>query len=411
VGGGLGGDYWRFWTASTVSNLGDGLRMVALPLLAVTLTRDPLLVAGVTALMFLPWLTIGPIAGAVVDRVDKRRLLIIVQLLRGLVAAGFAYAVATDEVTIWLLYATGLAIAVGETLADTAAQSAIPQLVGPSRLEAANGRLLGAQQVTNEVAGGPLGAGLFVLAAAAPFAADAATYLVAAVLLVLVRADLSAAPRATDAPATSFRSDVVEGLRYAFRHPLLLGLAVGAGLTNLGVGASVAILVLFVVEELGSSELAYGLLLAAAAVGGLLGAGLAGRVVQRIHRRTAVVLPMAIGAVSTLLLTLTTSAWQVAALLFTSGVTTALSNVVTQSLRQTIPPAYMLGRVVTASRLIGMGLAPVGAIAGGVLGRAVGLRAPFAFAGLSMLAAVWVLAVKLDRDSIDRVLAARSRTP
>jgi MFS family permease len=408
VHGGLGGDYWRFWTASTISNLGDGLRMVALPLLAVTLTRDPLLVAGVTALMFVPWLTIGPVAGAIVDRVDKRRLLIAVQLLRGLVAAGFAVAVATDQATIVLLYATALLIAVGETLADTASQSAIPQLVGPSQLEAANGRLLGAQQVTNEVAGGPLGAGLFVVAAAAPFAADAATYLLAALLLVTVRVDLGAAPRAEDRPPSSFRQDVAEGLSYAFRQPLLLGIALGAGFANLGVGASVAILVLFVVEELGAPELTYGILLAVAAVGGLLGATLASRTVQHLHRRTAVVWMISAGGCTTLLLAVTTNPVQVGLLLFTSGLTTTIANVVTQSLRQAIPPPHLLGRVVTASRLIGMGLAPVGALTGGLLGRTLGLRAPFVFAGCSILLAGWILAWKLDRDAIDEILAARA---
>ncbi|MEX0869787.1 MAG: MFS transporter, partial [Nitriliruptoraceae bacterium] len=105
---GLSGDYWRFWAATAVSNLGDGIRWVALPLVAVTLTRDPLLISGIGAVVFVPWLVIGPFSGAVVDRVDRRRLIVMVQLCRAVVAAAFAVSVAAGGVTIWWLYATAL---------------------------------------------------------------------------------------------------------------------------------------------------------------------------------------------------------------------------------------------------------------------------------------------------------------
>lgn len=178
-------DYWWFWVASTLSNLGDGLRFVALPLLAVSLTRDPLLISGVTALTFLPWLILGPVSGAVVDRVDRRPLLIAVQVVRGVVASLFAVTVVTGTVSMLILYVTATAIAIGETLADTAAQASVPKLARADQLEIANGRLVSAQMVTSEIAGAPIGGALFALAAAAPFFLDAATYLAAALFVWL----------------------------------------------------------------------------------------------------------------------------------------------------------------------------------------------------------------------------------
>lgn len=397
-------DYWRFWAAAAVSNLGDGLRLVALPLLALQITTDPLLIAGVTALNFAPWILVGPVSGAIVDRVDRRALLIAVQLSRGLVLVGFASLVAMDAVTIWSLYAITAIIAAGETLADSAAQAAIPYLVDLPQLEQANSRMVSAEIVTNEVAGGPLGGLLFAAAAVLPFAADAATYLVAAVLVSVVHTNLGPYSAAQDRPAPQLiRHDIAEGFRFVFTHPVLRPLTVAAALVNLGGGAVGAILVLFAVETVGLSEVGFGLLLGLGAIGGLLGASLAARLVAARGRRITIVGGAAVVATGSLALAVVDAPLTLAAAWFVISAATATSNVVTRSLRQTVTPDRLLGRMVTSIRLVGLGAIPVGAVVGGLLAREVAIRAPFVLGGVAVGAAGFVLAATLDRAAIPAV--------
>jgi MFS family permease len=400
----LSGDYWRFWAAFTASNLGDGFRAVALPLLAVTLTRDPLLIAGVTALTSLPWLLIGPISGAVVDRVDRRRLIVVVQLCRGVIAASFAVTVATGTVTIWLLYATAVAIAVGETLADSAAQAAVPRLARADQLETANGRLISADMVT-EIVSTPIGGALFAIAAAAPFFIDAAAYLTAALLVWLARTDLRPATPAEDETVTKLRHDVVEGLRYVFTHPMLRAIASSAALANFGAAAMWSIMVLFATELLNLSEFGFGVLLAVAAAGGLLGALTASQLAARFHRRQVMLTSIGINAVTSAVLGLARGPILAATLLFITAAAVAVYNVVARSFRQAIPPARLLGRVIAGVRVVGLGTEPLGAVAGGLIARSAGLRAPFLMAAIALAAAAYVIAAALTRDRIDDAIA------
>lgn len=394
-------DYWRFWAAAAVSNLGDGLRLIALPLLALQITTDPLLIAGVTALNFAPWILVGPVSGAVVDRVDRRALLIGVQVCRGVVLALFASLIAMDAVTIWSLYAVTVLIAAGETMADSAAQAAIPYLVDLPHLERANSRMVSAEIVTNEVAGGPLGGLLFAAAAVLPFAADAATYFVAAVLVSVVRTNLGPFASAQDRPAPQrIRHDIAEGFRFVFTHPVLRPLTVAAALVNLGGGAVGAILVLFAVETVGLSEVGFGLLLGLGAIGGLLGASLATRLVAARGRRVTIVGGAAVVASGSFGLAVVDAPLTLAAAWFVISAATATSNVVTRSLRQTVTPDRLLGRMVTSIRLVGLGAIPVGAVVGGLLAREVAIRAPFVLGGIAVGVAGVVLAVTLDRTAI-----------
>jgi predicted MFS family arabinose efflux permease len=403
----LSGDYWRFWAASAASNLGDGFRAVALPLLAVSLTRDPLLIAGVTALTSLPWLLIGPISGAVVDRVDRRRLLVVVQLCRGVVAALFAVTVATGTVTIWLLYLTAAVIAVGETLADPAAQAAVPRLARADQLETANGRLVSAHMVT-EIVGAPIGGALFAIAAVAPFFIDATTYLAAALLVWLVRTDLSPVTPVRDETVTRLRHDVVEGLRYVFTHPMLRAIAAATALANFGAAAMWSIMVLFATDLLDISEFGFGVLLAVAAAGGLSGALTASRLAARFRRRQIMLTSIGVNAATSAAVGLARGPILAGTMLFLTAAAIAVNNVVSRSLRQAIPPARLLGRVITGVRVVGLGAAPLGALAGGLLARSAGLRAPFFMAAAAVAAAAYVIAAALTRSRIDDAIATNA---
>jgi MFS family permease len=396
-------DFWRFWAASTISNLGDGVRLVALPLLAVRLTDDPLVVSGILALAFLPWVVVGSISGAIVDRVDRRRLIILVQVCRAVVALAFAAAVSIGSVAIWMLYVTAFAIAVGETLVDSAAQAAVPQLVPSTQLERANGRVMAGQLMTNEIVGAPIGGILFALGAAVPFLLDGGTYLLGAVLLTTVRADLR--PRDSSSPSTKMRVDVVEGLRYVWEHPILRSLALMVAVANLGLGAQGAIFVLFAVQVIGVSEAGFGLLIGLGAVGGVLGAWGSDRLVLRIGR-TRALFAVTVGLAAGLLLLGSARNWTGTVIALAAVIGTASSfSVIGQSLRQALAPRELLGRVITGFRLIGMAAVPVGATLAGLLARSAGLRAPLFAASLAVCLAAGMQARFLAGRRLDRVEA------
>ncbi|HSJ82220.1 MAG TPA: MFS transporter [Acidimicrobiia bacterium] len=387
-------DYWLLWSGSGLSNLGDGIRLTALPLLAATLTRDPLAVSGVLAATTAPWIVFGPIGGSLVDRIDRKLLMTGGQTARGLVLAVLAILVATDSVTMAHLYITGAVIGLGEILVDTSSQAAIPQLAGGMPLEKANSRLIAAELVLNDLAGGPLGAFLFAAVAFLPFGVNAGTFLVGGLLIALIRTPMQdeREPR-----RQNMRSDIVEGLRFVWSHRFFRGLALVVAIANFSMGAGGSILVLLAIEQLGTTEAQYGLMVGIGAAGGLVGALVASRVALRIGRRWAMTTGTAVLAVGQLLLaTAPDGIWATAGLsLGLLGV--SLFTVVGRTLRQALTPDRLLGRVVASFRLVGIGALPIGALLGGWLARATGLRTPY-FVSSALIALAAVLVHRVARS-------------
>ncbi|HEX8135772.1 MAG TPA: MFS transporter, partial [Actinomycetes bacterium] len=180
---GLGADFAKLWTANAVSNLGDGVTGVAAPLLMASLTGDPALVAGAVLAQQLPWLLLSLPSGAYVDRLDRRRLLVAVDLLRGAALAGLAVTVWGGAVSVPVVYAALFLLGVGGTLADNGSFALLPAIVPADRLARANARLMAGYLAAKQLAGGPLGAWLFVVAAALPFGFDAASFVAGAGLI------------------------------------------------------------------------------------------------------------------------------------------------------------------------------------------------------------------------------------
>lgn len=273
----LGADFGKLWTASAVSNIGDGVTIAAGPLLVASFTTDPALVAGAIFVQQLPWLLLALISGAYVDRLDRRRLIVMVNLLRGLALGALALAMATGGAQIPLVYAVFFLLGVGETLADTASAAFLPAIVPPDGLAGANARLMATFTIGNQFIAKPLGAWLFVVAAALPFGVDALTFVVAAALVSTIRP----VPAEPPGPRTTLRADIAAGLHWLWRHRLLRTLAVSMGLANVVFCAAFAIFVLYSRQRLGLSDVGYGLLLTTFAVGGLLGTALASRLQVR----------------------------------------------------------------------------------------------------------------------------------
>jgi MFS family permease len=389
----LGRRFWTVWTAATSSNIGDGIVVAALPLLAASLTRDPLSVATTTVAVRLPWLVFGLFAGVIVDRTDRLRLMIATDLGRAVAYTGIAVVVATGNMTLALLYVAVFGVGVLETLFDTAAMSMTPSLVDRAQLDHANARINGAQIAANEFVGPPVGAALFAVAAATPFGVNAATFAASAAILLTV--DGSYRPARTQ--RSSVLEDIKDGFRFLWREPIIRAFAVGAGAINLGFTAAAAVLVLHAQDNLGLDELGFGLLLASAAVGGVVGAQLAPRTINRLGRRPSVFGSVAVVASGVAIIGAAGSLWVAAAGFALFGFAGEIWNVVSVTYRQSVTPDEMLGRVMSGFRVIAYGAFPIGAALGGFIALALSLRATF-FVGSGIIAALLPFLILTTRN-------------
>jgi MFS family permease len=389
--------FWRLWSAASLSDLGDGLRLAAFPLLAAALTDDPRLVAGLVVAQYLPWLLLGIPAGAVVDRVDVRRLMAAVNVVRTAALTGLVVAVATGTAELPVLYAVALVVGVGETLHDTAVQTAVPRVVPDAQLERANGRLVSSSVVTNEFAGPLLGAALFAVGLVLPFGVHATLVLVATVLLLGLPA-LTAQAATPPSGAVPEVRRISDGLRWLFRHPgmravLVLGMAVVAADS-----AWFAILVLYTSQVLGLPGPAYGVLLAAGAAGGIVGGLVAGRLAHRRGPAPVLLLTGLVVAATQLALGLIAVPAAAALLLGASSLAFAVWNATSMTVRQRLVPAQLLGRVVGAFRTCTMSAAAAGAALGGVAAAEFGIRAPFVAGAAGLLVVLVLMARPLLRQ-------------
>jgi MFS family permease len=373
----LGANFHKALVASGFANLADGVFWVALPLLAVQLTRSPVLIAGVTVAARLPWL-LAPVAGALADRMDRRQAMVRVNLVRTVLLGGLALAVAADLATLPMLYAVAVALGVAETLFDTSAQSLLPALVARDDLTVANSRLYAVELVANTFVGPPLGGLLAAAGLGLALGVPAAAYLVGAGCLALIVGSFRAVG-AGPAGSTRLRDDIAEGARFVWRHPVLRPLAIMLGMGNMAFTAFFSVFVLYVVAPgpMGLSEAGFGILTATIGVGSLLGTWLAVPAERRLGRVRTLVVSVVLSTASLLVPILTTSPVLVGASLAVSGVSVVLWNVVTVSLRQRITPDRLLGRMNASYRLVGWGTMPLGALVGGVLAEALGLRGAF----------------------------------
>ena len=400
---GLGPRYRKLWTASAVANLGDGVFQVAVALLAVHLTRSPLLISGVAFAARLPWLFLALPAGAWADRWDRRLTMLRMNVVRVVALGGLAAAVAADAASIGLLYAVALVLGCAEVLFDTSAQTMMPAVVeSKDDLSTANGRLFAAETVLNQFVGPPLGGLVVAASMALAIGSSAALYAVATLALALLTGSFRTA---RSGPAMSLRADIAEGLRYLARHRLLRTLALLLGGMNLLSSAQFAIFVLFAVSDdrtfgLGLSEAGVGLLLTSGAIGGLIGSFVAAPVERAIGRARVLALVIVVGgaALAAPAVSPTVPIAVVSGAAF--SIAGVMWNVITVSLRQRVIPDELLGRVNSGYRLLGWGTIPLGAALGGFVGEVFGLRAVFWLAGIGNLLLLAPLLAVVTDDAI-----------
>lgn len=431
----LGGAYRKVYAASAISNLGDGVAQIGYPWLASAVTRNPLLVAMVVVAQRLPWMLFTLPAGVITDRVDRRKAMIAMDVVRAALTTGVALAVlglgddlpAPDELTSVEGTRTGLYLVVvvaslllgcAEVLRDNSAQTILPAIVPAEHLERANGRMWSAEQVANTFVGPPLGSLLLAASFALPFVLDAGTFVVAAALMFLVAGQFRSAPRpAADASApASWTTDLKEGVRWLWRHPLLRTLAIVLGLLNAVGSMQIGLLVLFAQDVLDTSPLEFAVLNIGAALGAVLGGYVAAPIKEALGSGPTLWLTLVVGVVVPVVVGVTSTWWVVPIAFFFFSIFAVTWNVITVSLRQTIIPDHLLGRVNSVYRFFGWGMMPIGTALGGLLvavaepawGRETALRVPwFASAALSVAIAVYAIP-RLTTAAMDAARASAS---
>ncbi len=399
----------RFIASSGLANLADGIAVVVWAWLASLLTRDPLLIAALPVVLRLPWFLFAIPAGLVTDRVDRRNLILAMDILRAIV-----FTIVT--IALWatlplqpppetglahpglfaLLAVAAVVIGVAEVFRDNAAQTMMPSLVPHNQLEAANGRLWSVELVGNALIGPALGAFLIAAFLPLPFALNALAFAVGALLILMITGRFQPETQAS----RNWRREFREGWAFLKSSPVLKLLAVSTGVWNLLHQMIVIALVLHVQENLNLGAPAYGLILAAGAIGGIAGGAVGARVVAKLGRgRTAQLMGLQ-SAVAFALIPFAPNAWALAALFVLSEFTGIIWNTVSVSYRQRIIPDALLGRVNSLYRLLAWGMMPIGLalsgiltrLAEGPLPRETALIVPFIVAGLGsllLIAIIW----------------------
>lgn len=395
--------YRLLFSASAVSNLGDGIAMVALPWLATLLTRDPMLIASVATAQRLPWLLFALPAGVWTDRADRRKMMLradIVRIALMVCIVGMVFSVGSLPVPEGagqgaMLALVGLAFLFGtaEVFRDNAAQTILPAIVAKDDLERANGQMWSAEDVAGRFIGPPLAGALIAASVAVPFGGNALLYGVSALLVSLI-----VLPRQPLRARRSFWEELGEGLLWMRGNPTILQLAIMLAVVNfVGVG-SMAVLVLYAQDILHLGAGAYGVLLTCGALGGVLGGIAAPSVAGRLGARLSLFVALLMFVLASLSLAITASVYVAGAALFIEGLAGLLWNVVTVSYRQRHIPDHLLGRVNSVYRFFGWGAIPFGTFAAGAvvalaepeLGRQGALYLPFfAAAGISFLLLVY----------------------
>jgi MFS family permease len=375
-------NFWKVWSANSFSNLGDGLYQVTLPLLAAQLTRSPSLIAALGVMSSLPWLIFALQAGSIVDRSDRRKILLWVNGGRLVILAALTMAVMTGYTSLPMLYAAALLLGLGETLVDTALTSIVPSVVSKERLTWANARLTAAQTVTNTFIGPPLAGFLAGLGFAIATGSSTLMYMLAGFALFVMHGSFRVSSQ-TDAPPKGWRY-VTEGLRFLWKDRIIRDLTLFTASMNLFWSGWGALIVLYAVKPgpMGLSEFEYGIFLTAMAIGGLLGSVLCEYLQKTLGTRNA----LALDFVGTILLVgipaLTTNPFAVGVAAFLAGMGATVWVILVASTRQRLVPADLLGRVYSASRFISWGIGPIGALLAGFVAEAWGIRTMFAIGGV-----------------------------
>jgi MFS family permease len=385
----LGRSFRWLLSSVVISNIGDGIALSAGPLLVASQTRDPLLVSMALLAQILPALLFGFIAGAVADRFDRRRIVVVLNLGRAIVLAVLATTIASGIVNIAVVLGALFVLGTAETFADVGSSSLLPRVVPREDLGIANARLSGAFLLTNQLLTPPIGAFLFVVGMALPFATNAACFALGAVLVSRVVAARAPQPDA-GRPRSSLRADMADGLRWLVAHPPMRTLAVTIVAFNVTYGAAWSVLVLYARERLVMDAVGFGLITTAIAIGGIVGTAAYGRLERRFSLGDIMRVGLMIETATHLSLALTQSPAVALATMVVFGAHAFVWGTTATTIRQRAVPDALLGRVTGVYTVGIFGGIAVGTPIGGLLARTFGITAPVwvGVAGSALLVAI-----------------------
>lgn len=386
----LGAEFGKVFTANLSSSLADGIARTAIPLLAVQLTDDPLLVSGIAALQMVPWLLFAIPAGLIVDGVDRRKALAVSNALRTLLAVALLVLAATGTLSIWSLYVVIFLYGVGETVYDGAIRAVVPSLVPKALLPRANGRIEAAENVVQNFLAGPVTSLLFAVTVLIPLGVNALAFALAAGLALALPVAASGRQFALPKPEKRepWHRQLGEGYRFIFGNRMLTTLLFLSTFIGLMFSAATATFVLFLVDELGLPEEFFGLFMLSGALGGIVGSLLAPWLTSRFRAGPTMAVANLVASAPLVVLWFLPNLWAAGAVYFVTALGVIVWNVLVMSLRQSIIPGRLLGRVHGSWRTILWGSMPVGSLLGGLLARA-DITLPFLVGGgLATLAGI-----------------------
>lgn len=400
----LGQDFRKIWPASAISNLGDGAMIAAGPLLVASITDEPLAVGIAAFTQQLPWLLFALLSGALVDRLDRRLVVVAADIFRAVMLAALGFAVLVGISPLWAVYLTLLLLGTAETLADSASGALLVTAVPKEHLGKANARLYATGTAANQLIGPPIGALLFAVGTGVPLVMDAVTFAAAAVLMSRVSARSPASDRTT--ARTALWADIREGVRWLWNHPGVRTLAWTILVMNITFMAGFATWVLFAKQRLGLSDTQFGLLISASAIGAIAGMPVYHLLEPRVGSLTLLRAGLVVETAIHLILAVTTSPVVVVVTMTVFGVHAVVWGIVSTTARQLATPDALMGRVNNVYALAAIGGAALGALLGGVLAQRFGLTTPFtvAFAGMAIMT---VLAWRPLRYVVVRVAATQ----
>jgi MFS family permease len=402
----LGKDFSRIWSASLITNLVDGVLKLSAPLLAVSLTEDPILIGLLSALGLLPWLFFAIPIGALVDRIDKRRALVLGNFGRSALALFVAFSISQEFINIWILLGCVFLFGICEVLVDTTAQSVLPQILDKSNFERGNSRLQISEVIVAQFAGSPLSGFLYAIAIALPFYFSTTGFFIAAVLLAVFPFHKDVNPVHEDDEGKDrlgLIGDIKFALNYLYEDKRIFSIVVITTSIGFFYSLSNAIAPLFILKELNVAPSYFGVVLAIQGVGALAGSVMAPVASKKLGRGRALALNLFLASIMIVFTGLAPNAYVFVAISVIIGFTISVWNILLMSLYQSLIPAHLYGRIHGARRTIVWGLMPIGSLVGGVIARG-GLRLPFLIGG-AMATLISIVAyrkvVQVGQESVE----------
>ena len=405
-------NYWKLWSATFISNIGNGVTAIAFPWLASSLTRSPLTIAIVGLMSQLPWLLFTLPAGVITDRIDRKKIIVAMDILRGVVTAlativlvvhrnefsqvknplGAHHGNSTHLILATMMIASFL-LGAAEVLGNNSSQTFMPEVLAEEDLAKGNGQMWSAEYLTNSFIGPALGSLLLGVSIYLPFLVDAGSFFASAALISLITVQARAIVKSQKSKelkgTAAFMAELKEGFAWLMGHDILRPMAFTLGTLNFFSQIAFASFILYVQEILHVSVFVFALLGTAGAVGGFTGGLVAPKIIKRIGEGNALTCAL-IGMPTLMALCFFVHQWYILYVMIFLEVFLSVSwNIVTVSFRQTIIPTEILGRVNSGYRFFGWGSMPLGSITGGLLvsilerhiSRGVALRVPFLVAG------------------------------